>query len=124
MQHVVISGVRSNTAKVLSDVPQGTVLDPLLFLIYINDIIRVIKYSNVKIFVDDSKLVKVVNRMGDWTNLQLDLVAVIQWSQKHNMQLNEKFELIHFGKMATLKQPYILPSGERLTHQTPLGTVV
>lgn len=73
----------------------------------------VIKHSNIKIFADDWKLLKVVDGMGDRTKLQSDIVAVIQWVQKPNMQLNEDtFELIHFGKNAELKQSHILPPGE------------
>ncbi|WP_347046892.1 hypothetical protein, partial [Escherichia coli] len=66
-------------------------------------------------FADDSKLLKVVDRVEDQTDLQSDLLAVIQWAEKHNMQLNEdKFNLIHFGKESALQLPYTLPSGETL----------
>ena len=114
-QHVVIEGTRSISAKVISGVPQGTVLGPLLFIVYINDIIDVIKHSTVRIFADDSKLQKVINGAADRTCLQLDLLAVIQWAEKNNMLLNkDKFDLIHFGNEDALKLPYSLPSGETL----------
>lgn len=42
----------------------------------------------MKNFADHSKLLNVVERMGDWKNLHSDLVVVIQWKQKNNMQMN------------------------------------
>ena len=54
-QSVVVNGVKSVTSNVLSGVPQGSVMGPLLFLIYINDIVSVIK-SPALLFADDIKM--------------------------------------------------------------------
>ena len=103
-QHVVVDGIHSSPARVASGVPQGTVLGPLLFIIYINDITKAITHSKIKIFADDSKLLKDISGLDDHIQLQSDLNAVIQWAKDNNMQLNmEKFELIHFGKKDALK---------------------
>ena len=111
----MVNGIHSSPAKVISGVPQGTVLGPLLFIIYINDLPNAIKRSKIKIFADGSELQKVINGAGDRVDLQIDLLAVSQWAKNNNMLLNEgKFELIHFGKQDVLKQPYFLPSGEPL----------
>ena len=59
-QRVVINGVKSSFYPVESGVPQGSVLGPLLFLIYINDLESNIK-SNVKFFADDTMLFSIVN---------------------------------------------------------------
>ena len=59
-QRVVLNGFSSDYSSIESGVPQGSVLGPLLFLIYINDLEQNIK-SNVKCFADDTMLFSVVN---------------------------------------------------------------
>jgi hypothetical protein len=114
-QHVVIDGVTSAVIDVISGVPQGTVLGPLLFILYINDIFEVVKHSKVKVFADDSKLHKDIKTAADHRLLQEDLAAVVKWASNNNMELNEdKFMLLHHGKNQDLKQHYSLPSGKDL----------
>ena len=69
-QQVILDGVRSDTAEVLSGVPQGTVLGPLLFLCFINDLPESIKSSQAKLFADDSLLFKVIKNDSDRALLQ------------------------------------------------------
>ena len=114
-QHVVIDGVASTIIDVISGVPQGTVLGPLLFILYINDIFEVVKNSKVKVFADDSKLQKDIKTAVDHFLLQDDLAAVVKWASDNNMELNEdKFQLLQHGKNQDLKQNYSLPSGKPL----------
>ena len=76
-------------------VPQGTVLGPILFLIYINDLERCVSNSCLESFADDSKLLKAISCMDDTALLQQDLVNVSQWSQENSMVLHDrKFELL------------------------------
>ena len=111
-QHVVVDGIESIIIAVLSGVPQGTVLGPLLFILYINDLFQVVKHSKVKVFADDSKLHKNISTPSDSMLLQEDLNAVVRWAVANNMELNEsKFQLLQHGKNEQLKQPYTLPSG-------------
>ena len=70
-QCVVVDGEVSNWKSVLSGVPQGSVLGPLLFLIYINDLDDNIT-SNVLKFADDTKVCRKVNTDGDKQHLQND----------------------------------------------------
>ena len=80
-QRVVVDGEVSNWKSVLRGVPQGSVLGPLLFLIYINDLNDNIT-SNVLKFADDTKVFRRVNNDGDKQHLQNDLDRLVKWSEK------------------------------------------
>ena len=97
-QKVVVNGQMSLVDLVLSGVPQGTVLGPLLFLLYVNDLELCLNHSKLKLFADDSRLVKdlhPVNYEDGCVELQTDLEASLKWAQANNMVLNEnKFQLL------------------------------
>ena len=96
-QRVVVDGEVSNWKSVLSGVPQGSVLGPILFLIYINDLDDSIT-SNVLKFADDSKLFRKVNTDGDKQHLQNDLDRLVKWSEKWQMLFNfGKCKCLHTG---------------------------
>ena len=95
VQTVAINGVHSYPAKVLSGVPQGTVLGPILFLIYINDLNKCITSSIVSHFADDTRILKAIATTSDVALLQHDLLETISWSNTNKMKLHEKkFELL------------------------------
>ena len=87
-QRVVLEGAHSEMAEVLSGVPQGTVLGPLLFLTYINDLPEVIKHSSTKLFADDSGVLKKIKNKKDQEKLQEDLRALEQWESDWLMEFN------------------------------------
>lgn len=92
-QQVVIDGHLSLAALIISGVPQGTVLGPILFIIFINDITSCIKDSTIRCFADDTRVSKAITCEEDVQVLQRDLEAVIDWSANNNMSLHEdKFE--------------------------------
>lgn len=62
-QKVIVNGKCSSMAKVISGIPQGSVLGPILFLIFINDLPEVIKAS-IKLFVNDAKIYRIVTISG------------------------------------------------------------
>ncbi len=64
-QTVVLEGEKSNTVPVTSGVPQGTVLGPILFLIYINDFADYTQHSTLRLFADDSVLDKEIHTLDD-----------------------------------------------------------
>ena len=112
-QQVIVAGNVSKKEPVISGVPQGTVLGPLMFLIYINDLELTVKNSILRTFADDSKLVKCIQDETDHMKLQEDLDSAVNWSERNNMELNEKkFQLMHYGKNENLKQAY--KSGETI----------
>ena len=75
---------------VLSGVPQGTVLGPLLFLIMISDIDKDVSACKLVSFADDTRLYSGVGDVADCDKLQLDLNAVYDWASSNNMFLTPK----------------------------------
>lgn len=87
-QCVIIEGERSDWKPVTSGVPQGSILGPLLFLLFINDMPDVIVSSTVALFADDCKVFKVIRNERDCQLLQDDLKKLNDWSTKWNMNFN------------------------------------
>ena len=86
-QRAVVSGYESNFVSAKSGVPQGTVLGPLMFLIYINDIRSGVS-SNLRLFADDCILYRVIECDHDHNSLQSDLDLNLKWTQLWQMSLN------------------------------------
>ena len=104
-QRVALGGARSAWAPVLSGIPQGSVLGPTLFVIYINDLPDVVE-SACKLFADDTKLYRQVRNQDDRELLQKDLESLMVWSDKWLMPFNEnKCKSLHLGK-ANIKTQY------------------
>ena len=79
-QRVILNGSYSEYSPIESGVPQGSVLGPLLFLVYINDLEKNIK-SNVKFFADDTMLYSIVNDpVQTGADLNHDLDVIQQWA--------------------------------------------
>ena len=85
---VRLPGGISEDHDVLSGVPQGTVLDPLLFLIMISDIDKDVSASKLVSFADNTSLYSGVGDVTDCDNLQLYLNAVYDWVSSNNMFFN------------------------------------
>ena len=106
-QHVVVNGFKSKPATVESGVPQGTVLGPALFIVYMNNITDFIKSTIIKLFADDSKLIASIKNQEDRDNLLQDLKALLTWTDMNSMEFNKlKFQLLQIGPQDDLKQPY------------------
>ena len=86
-QRVLVDGEKSEFGPVLSGVPQGTVLGPILFLIYINDITENMN-STVRLFADDCLIYREINSEDDANTLQEDLNTIYNWSQQWLMNFN------------------------------------
>ena len=96
-QRVVINSQASGWTPVTSGVPQGSVLGPLLFIIYINDIDEGI-VSRISKFADDTKLGADVSTPEKVERLQLDLQRLGEWSEKWQMPFNAaKCKVMHIG---------------------------
>ena len=97
IQHVVINGVKSLAALVLSGIPQGSVLGPLLLICFINDMPEVIQ-AFIQMFADDTKLYMEVNGPEDQQALQKDLTALEDWANLWQLRFNaQKCKVMHLG---------------------------
>ena len=72
----------------MSGVPQGTVLGPLMFLLYINDITKDIN-SPLRLFADDCLLYRVINSVEDINRLQEDLNKLSEWTDTWQLKFTE-----------------------------------
>ena len=88
-QRVVLEGQHSSTAPVTSGVPQGSVLGPCLFLLYINDLAEGLE-SSVRLFADDTIAYMVVGNQSDAARLQRDLDRLESWEDLWQMEFHPK----------------------------------
>ena len=99
-QRVVLNGVSSSWVDVLSSVVQGSVLGPVLFIVFINDIDLEIHDPHIKMFkyADDSKLGRPIRSESDAAALQSALDNIVRWSDRWGMDIHPmKTQVIHFG---------------------------
>ena len=124
-QSVVLDGVSSFSAVVLSGVPQGTVLGPLLFIIFINDMKLCVMGSIIRLFADDTRILRHIFSIEDVGALQQDLNCVLEWAKCNNMALNEnKFELLvhkHSSQSALFELPFTVLTQ---TYQVSSGSII
>ncbi|KAF2346001.1 Reverse transcriptase domain [Trinorchestia longiramus] len=96
-QRVVIRDQASDSMLVTSGAPQGSVLGPLLFIIYINDLdVGII--SKINKFADDAKFCHKAFTERDRVTIQSDLIRLLQWTETWQMSFNiEKCSVMHVG---------------------------
>ena len=95
-QRVVVNGKNSSWRDVISGVPQGSVIGPLLFLLFINDIPNEIK-CNIQLFAEDANIFK--NEEEDHQDLAKDLDNLENWARLWQMRFNVgKCKVLHLGR--------------------------
>ena len=88
-QHVILDNVISEHVDVLSGVPQGSILGPLLFVLFINDIYTNIdKDTNIALFADDTKIWRDINSEADCEILQNNINTLSTWSRNNKMSFH------------------------------------
>ena len=132
LQRVILNGQTSSWRPVLAGVPQGSILGPLLFLVYINDLPNGLK-SNAKLFADDTSLftmVKDKQESADVLNKNLSLISkwVFNWKMLFNPGTNKPAQEVLFSrKKKTQNHPNISLNNiqvERVSHQKHLGIIL
>ena len=112
-QRVVIGDVTSSWKPVTSGVPQGSVLGPLLFVMFINDMPTVVRHM-LKLFADDSKLIGIIRNTDDISILQVDLDALVEREKDWSMLFHpDKCKVMEISKSNQTKNSRIILSMEK-----------
>ena len=127
-QYVRVNGKLSKRCRVLSGVPQGSVLGPLLFVIYINDLPEVTN-AEMFLFADDTKLVEEINSVQDAQKLQQDIDAMERWSEDWLLKFHpDKCHVLTLGKFWNIKHahPYEIDGSilEHVDQEKDLGVII
>jgi len=125
---VMVNKQFSAWAPVISGVPQGSVLGPLLFLIYVNDLPDWIK-NDMRMFADDTKIWSRIGGLTDCVRLQADLNQLHAWSDKWLLSFNpDKCKVMHVGHdyrfLYTIQQNNSTYKLSAATEERDLGIVV
>ena len=126
-QIVKVNGTESKSVPVISGIPQGSVLGPILFVLYINDLPDKLN-SNVYLFADDTKLFYKIKSPEDAYTLQCDLNSLERWTEKWLLKFNtSKCHVLTLGKFENIvhTQRYTI-HGDELEHvfeEKDLGVV-
>ena len=132
LQRVILNGQTSSWRPILAGVPQGSILGPLLFLIYINDLPNKLK-SNAKLFADDTSLFTIVKDENKSANvLNNDLSLISEWAFNWKMLFNPDptkpaQEVLFSRKKKTLYHPTLSLNNiqvERASSQKHLGLIL
>ena len=124
-QKVVVENGKSDWVNVISGIPQGSVLGPTLFVIFINDLPDVVT-STIQIFADDTKIYRTVNDIGDTTYLQEDLHKLQLWSTKWQLNFNaKKCKVMHLGhRNANVEYAMNGTTLDIVTEEKDLGVII
>ena len=123
----VIRDTHSSWRQVTSGVPQGSVLAPIMFQIYVNDMAKEIN-SYINLFADDAKIMKVIKDENDCKELQDDIDKIYAWSQRWKLEFNaRKCHAMEIGKSKKRPSWNYKMGGETVTkskEEKDLGVII
>lgn len=126
-QYVHANGINSSPVSVTSGVPQGSVIGPLLFLVYINDLPNNVT-STVRLFADDCVVYREIKNTNDTVLLQEDLATISNWCSQWKMTLNDtKCKVMRFSRRVNpCPAPYTICSSllTPVTSYKYLGVII
>ena len=124
-QCVNVEGTTSEWKEVISEIPQGSVLGPIIFAVFINDMPEEVKYSTCKLFANDCKLYGMVNSI-DQNKLQQDLINLERWSELWQLPFNSsKCKVMHFGHQNLRNQYYLNDQTlDKTDREKDLGVII
>jgi hypothetical protein len=109
---VLVDDLKSLKFLLKSGIPQGSVLGPILFLIYISDIGDNLGVEPL-VYIDDTKAIKKINNEDDVEKLQEDISKLHEWGERNNMEFNNgKFVVLRYGKNVEIKENTSYFSGD------------
>ncbi len=127
-QRVVIDGVSSSYLDVTSGVPQGSIVGPPLFLVFVNDLPDAAEHSKVPMFADDSKCFRVIEMPHDTELLQSDLHSLCNWSSTSDLKFNlKKCTGIRFSRKRLIESPEYSLNHQQIplrSSQKDLGIII
>ena len=131
-QYVVLNGKESSIIDVVSGVPQGSVLGPLLFLLYINDSVQepLSDGTLISLYADDILMYRIINCVRDYKMLQSDIDTVSRWVDINELALNHikcKYMVVSRLKSRAVPSPTMLLYGqpmEWVTNYKYLGVLL
>ena len=129
LQRVTVHEATSQSLPISSGVPQGSLLSPFLFSIYINDLSNHLSSSTgVGLFADDTKLYKAVQNPSDALVLQDDIQSLQSWSEKNRLRFNiSKCKVLSITRKSSPLIPSYTLDGKQLTlsnNEMDLGVVL
>ena len=127
-QVVAVNGTESDIGSVLSGVPQGTVLGPILFVIYINDMLDSISSEGL-LFADDTKVFRQICSEHDSLELQSDIDKLEAWTKIWLLRFNaDKCHVLTMGKFENIRHTHRYRIGgkelEHVFEEKDLGVIV
>lgn len=120
-QRVIMGDCISDWCDIHSGVPQGSVLGPIFFVIFINDLPSRVKNSICKLYADDNKLISEIKDLADCLKMQEDIDELVKWSEEWLLGFNtEKCKIMHIGKKNPNFVYEMKSNGQKLALETTI----